>query len=85
MKERKKDDLPSQVTTEITEKGYPITKAGMDKFMHMYWEQEKRDQDVHGVYIYNDWSGWGATEVLENMVSLSPTCIDDTILTWRSI
>lgn len=63
------NDPPFAVTTEVTEKGFPITKDGRDVFKHMLREQDNRDQDLHGVYLYNDWNGWGATEVLENAVS----------------
>lgn len=31
-------------------------------------ENEKRDQDNFGIYIYNDWSGWGTAEVMVNAV-----------------
>lgn len=57
------------MTTEVTDKGYPITKDGLEKFRHMVQEQENRDADIQGVRCYNDWNGWGATEVLENMLA----------------
>lgn len=31
-------------------------------------EQEKRDQDRLGMFIYNDWNGWGISEAMENFV-----------------
>jgi hypothetical protein len=34
-------------------------------------EIDKRDQDCHNMYIYNDWTGYGVTEVMENMVCVS--------------
>lgn len=60
------EDLPPRV---VTDKGFPITKAGYEKFIEINQEVEKRDQDSQGMYIYNDFSGYGVTEVLENTVS----------------
>lgn len=59
------EELPSRV---VTDKGFPITKAGFEKYVEITKEVLKRDQDAQGVYIYNDFSGYGATEVLENTV-----------------
>jgi hypothetical protein len=55
----------------VTDKGFPITQDGMDIFIEIYNEIEKRDQDSHNMYIYNDWTGYGVTEVMENMVRAS--------------
>ena len=38
-----------------------------------YMEQLKRDQDEHCLYIYNDFSGYGVTEVMENQVRKQPS------------
>ena len=50
-----------------------LTKAGAD--LHQQWlvEQLKRDADVFDVITYNDYSGYGTGEVVENMV-LTPQC-----------
>jgi hypothetical protein len=53
----------------VTDKGFPVTKAGFDRFVEINQEVDKRDQDLHDMYIYNDFSGYGVTEVLENEVS----------------
>ncbi|KAL9117753.1 MAG: hypothetical protein Q9187_005708 [Circinaria calcarea] len=45
-----------------------FTKAGKAAFAKWFEEQMKRDQDEHGLYIYNDFSGYGATEVMENQL-----------------
>lgn len=45
-----------------------FTKAGKAAFTMWYGEQLRRDQDEHGLYIYNDFSGYGVTEVMENQV-----------------
>lgn len=36
----------------------------------MQWQEQqaKRDQDMFGMYIFNDWSGYGTAEVMENML-----------------
>ena len=61
----KGDFVPPRV---VTDKGFPVTKAGMERFLEINQEVDKRDQDTHGMYIYNDFSGYGVTEVLENTV-----------------
>ena len=61
----KKVFVPPRV---VTDKGFPVTKAGMERFLEINQEVDKRDQDTHGMYIYNDFSGYGVIEVLENMV-----------------
>lgn len=45
-----------------------MTKAGFYLFMKWVEEQAKRDQDNFDMYIYNDFSGYGTKEVMENMV-----------------
>lgn len=35
----------------------------------METEYAKRDQDKRDMYIYEDWNGWGMSEVMTNMVS----------------
>jgi hypothetical protein len=52
----------------VTDEGFPVSKAGMEKFIEITEEVSKRDQDSHGMYIYNDFSGYGVTEVMENVV-----------------
>jgi hypothetical protein len=59
----------------VTDKGYPVSKAGMEKFIEINQEIEKRDQDMQGMYIYNDFSGYGVTEVMENMVGQNTTAL----------
>jgi hypothetical protein len=61
----KGDFVPPRV---VTDEGFPVTKAGMKRFFEINQEVDKRDQDMHGMHIYNDFSGYGVTEVLENTV-----------------
>lgn len=42
----------------------------MEKFVYVVNEIQNRDQDIRAMYMSNDWTGWGVTEVLENMVCL---------------
>jgi hypothetical protein len=53
---------------KVSKMGYPISTDGLEKFQWMMLEQEKRDQDMHNMYIYNDFSGYGTTEMIENFV-----------------
>lgn len=59
------DSAPPRV---VTDDGFPVTQAGMKLFFELNQEVYKRDQDSHNMHIYNDFSGYGVTEVLENMV-----------------
>jgi hypothetical protein len=75
--DKSKNDLPKPgdiLTKEMIEKisdiGYPISEYGLERFQWMIEEQEKRDQDMHNMYIYNDFSGYGMTELMENLVRL---------------
>ena len=43
-----------------------FTREGYSLFQHWYDEQMKRDQDSFGMYIYNDFSGYGVMEEMEN-------------------
>ena len=46
-----------------------ITRKGYAMVVHLQVESEKRDQDMMGQYHYNDFSGYGFQEVVENHVS----------------
>lgn len=65
---RTKTFVPPRV---VTDEGLPVSRAGMEKFIEINQEIDKRNQDVHGLYIYNDFSGYGVTEVMENLVCQS--------------
>ncbi|KAF4624087.1 hypothetical protein G7Y89_g14087 [Cudoniella acicularis] len=62
----KKDFVAPRV---VTDEGYPVTRAGFNKFVEINQEVEKRDPDAHGMYIYNDFAGYGVVEVLENTLA----------------
>ena len=44
--------------------------------LHKEWglEQFQRDPDNFRMHIFNDWSGYGACEVMENMVRTRSIC-----------
>lgn len=46
-----------------------ITRKGLKMVEHLKDEAMKRDQDACGQYHYNDYSGYGFQEVVENHVS----------------
>jgi hypothetical protein len=48
-----------------------ITRKGYEKLIDLTIEAEKRDQDHMGQYHYNDFSGYGFQEVVENHVSFA--------------
>jgi hypothetical protein len=62
------DILTEDMIKRVSNMGYPVTTDGIQKFEWMINEQEKRDQDYYDMYICNDFSGYGCTEMLENMV-----------------
>lgn len=64
--------LTEEMIKKVSKMGYPITTDGIEKFEWMIKEQEKRDQDIHDMYIYNDFSGYGTTEMVENYVCAAP-------------
>ncbi|KAL2071214.1 hypothetical protein VTL71DRAFT_12449 [Oculimacula yallundae] len=67
-KEKGKDDEEERPRV-VTDKGFPITIAGLEVFKHIVTEQQKRDPDNHDLYISNDYAGYGMTEVLENVLA----------------
>jgi hypothetical protein len=68
------DVLTEDMIKRVSKMGYPVTKDGIEKFQWMLAEQDKRDQDRHDMYIYNDFSGYGCTEMIENLVSSLHAC-----------
>lgn len=67
-KDGDKDKDGEPVPRVVTDKGFPVTKEGLEKFFEINQELEKRDPDSHNMYIYNDFAGYGTIEVLENVV-----------------
>lgn len=53
----------------VSDLGIPVSEYAVKICKKMTAECEKRDQNVVGMYIYNDWTGWGISEVMENHLS----------------
>ena len=45
-----------------------MTKEGYELAAEWRVQRGKRDQEAFGMYIFNDWTGYGICEVIENMV-----------------
>ena len=52
-----------------------ITKKGYDLFVKWTQELKNRDQDIHDEYNGNDYNGYAAVEVVENIVRDYNTCL----------
>jgi hypothetical protein len=50
----------------VSDLGLPVSEVGMEMCRKLSAECEKRNQDIKGTYIYNDWNGWGVSEVMAN-------------------
>lgn len=61
--------LIDEFCTRVSDLGIPVTEDGMKLCEKLDTEYRKRDQDEHAMHIYNDWNGWGMSELLENYVS----------------
>jgi len=81
----KKQDLPKdgqrldEFGHRVSDPGFPVSEDAMELCQKLDREQEKRDQDRLGMFIYNDWNGWGLSEVLGNFVRCTAPCSK----TWR--
>lgn len=53
----------------VTDEGLPVSKAGMKKAFEIRKEVDMRDPDLHAMYIYNDFAGYGITEVMDNVLA----------------
>ncbi|KAH8817125.1 hypothetical protein F5884DRAFT_853552 [Xylogone sp. PMI_703] len=67
-RERRRKEEEAVHPRVVTDEGFPVTKAGLEKFVKINEEMDKRDPDMHAMYIFNDYAGYGAIEVLENLV-----------------
>jgi len=54
----------------VSDLGFPLSEEGAELLENLDKEVEKRDQDRFDMHIYNDWTGWGISEVLENYVRI---------------
>jgi len=66
---KKGERLTTEWIERVSDMGFPISTEGREILQKLDKECEKRNQDFHDIYIYNDWNGWGMSEVMENLVS----------------
>jgi hypothetical protein len=64
----KEGQLLDEFCYRVSDLGFPVSEEGMELCQKLDKEQEKRDQDRLGMFIYNDWNGWGISEAMENFV-----------------
>jgi len=69
----KTGELIDEYCHRVSDLGFPISKDGLEILENLEKERVKRDQDMKGLYIYNDWNGWSITEIMENLVGFSTT------------
>jgi len=67
----KDGELMNEYCERVSDLGIPVSEGGAELLEELDKEVEKRDQDSRGLFIYNDWNGWGMSEVMENLVGLS--------------
>ena len=67
----KHGELMDEYCYRVSDLGIPVSEDGMKVCEKLDKEYEKRDQDIRGMCIYNDWNGWGMGEVMENLVSVA--------------
>jgi hypothetical protein len=65
------EKLTNEMIKQVSDLGYPISEDGLQKLLWLDQEQENRDPDAHNMYIYNDFAGYGITEIFANMVRTS--------------
>ncbi|KAI9793394.1 MAG: hypothetical protein M1816_000286 [Peltula sp. TS41687] len=61
-----KDCKCGKPLAEIPTHPWRFTEFGWENLNKLHVEMMKRDQDMHGLYIYNDFTGYGYQEVFEN-------------------
>jgi hypothetical protein len=54
---------------EFPESPFIISKQAEEAYVGHHIAALKRDQDLFGMHIYNDWTGYGMQEVIENQLS----------------
>jgi hypothetical protein len=62
----KEGEMMDSWIDRVSDVGLPVSEVGMGICKKLSKECEKRDQNAKGIYIYNDWNGWGMSEVIAN-------------------
>ncbi|CAG8950185.1 hypothetical protein HYFRA_00008422 [Hymenoscyphus fraxineus] len=52
----------------VSDLGIPVSEAGGAILEKLSDGAEKRDQDARNMYIYEDWNGWGVSEIMSKML-----------------
>ena len=78
------NDKEGTLADDFPEYRWISTKRGRQWFKYWVSEQAKRDQDIFDMYMYNDWTGYGIREVLENQVSDVWICFETLLTSIRS-
>jgi hypothetical protein len=74
----KNQDLPEEGELldsswdRVSDLGIPLSEEGEQLLQTLGQEEEKRNQDMFHMSIYNDWNGWGLSECFENFVRAIP-------------
>jgi hypothetical protein len=64
----KKGELLDDWCHRVSDLGIPVSEEGMKMCEQLDKGEDARNQDRRGMYTYNDWNGWGMSEVMENYV-----------------
>ncbi len=72
----KDGELMDEYCNRVSDLGIPVSEGGAELLEKLDKEVEKRDQDSRGLFIYNDWNGWGMSEVMENLVGLLSSLVE---------
>jgi hypothetical protein len=64
----KNGELIDEFCDRVSDLGIPVSEDGMKVCEKLDDEYEKRDQDARDMHIFNDWNGWGMSEVMENLL-----------------
>lgn len=63
---------------------WSISEEGMAIYKHLEKEAAKRDQDLHGLYVYSNFTAYGVNELLDNWVHCANKDSSAHLLTWHS-
>ncbi|EED12789.1 conserved hypothetical protein [Talaromyces stipitatus ATCC 10500] len=63
-----RDQGKSVTDLESPEWPWIMSSLALDKYHELEKQAENRDQELHGVYMYNDFTAYGINEVIENQL-----------------
>lgn len=65
------EQLGDEWCSRVSDMGFPVSEEGVELAQNLDKERDKRNQDFHDTYIYNDCNGYGTSEAVQNFVSLA--------------